>query len=307
MLQPSPSTTGVVTTVSRFTDFIVQYAIVLGAVGALSLALIEAGKRLLDSRTKFQARRWTRWMMDTPVETGLIFLSGGSESPHELTVLDVRTAALADLLQLCTGVPAPEAQSAAENLIDSDGRLPTWHAFSPRSANALFALDIGRMMGSIQEAADVALASPRQHRALYLVMTSGAERSDISRWYEEGAPSMSDIAETEPSPEQRRRIKDHADRFARLRQIIKRKLDGFHLYTGDRWASWNQFCATALGSVVMFGALMWVRQNIPETSLGLMPIIVFSLLGGILSPIAKDIVSPIAKEVVSALKRVKDG
>jgi len=40
------------------------------------------------------------------------------------------------------------------------------------------------MMGSIQDAADIALASPRQNASLYMLMTSGADPTDISRWYE---------------------------------------------------------------------------------------------------------------------------
>jgi hypothetical protein len=110
-----------------------------------------------------------------------------------------------------------------------------------------------------------------------------------------------------PEAEQKRAIKDQAERFARLRHIIKRKLDGFQLYTGDRWATWNQFAANIAGVVVMFGVLVWLnwsRQQVPLSAAALadsitLGIILLSLLGGILSPLAKDL--------VTALKRVKDG
>ena len=49
--------------VGGFTDYILDYAIALAAVGALAMALIEAAKKLLDSRTKFHAKRWTSWML----------------------------------------------------------------------------------------------------------------------------------------------------------------------------------------------------------------------------------------------------
>jgi hypothetical protein len=130
-------------------------------------------------------------------------------------------------------------------------------------------------------------------------MTVGAKSDDVERWYSDGSSALVSIADLNPTPEQRQAVKEHAERFARLRQIVKRKLDGFQLYTGDRWASWNQTAANALGIVAMFIVLMWVQRNAIGASISFPTLIVFSLLGGILSPIAKDL--------VSALKRVKDG
>ena len=97
------------------------------------------------------------------------------------------------------------------------------------------------------------------------------------------------------------------ERFARLRQIVKRKLDGFQLYTGDRWATWNQFAANIVGFIVMFSSLLylnWVARNVslnaPELLSSFTPTVIpISLLGGILSPVAKDL--------VNALKSVTDG
>lgn len=273
----------VIVTVNRFTDFLLGYVGALAAVGALSMALIEAGKKLFDSRTRFQALRWTQWLQRSPFR---------SEQPLNLT------SAYGELLQLCTGVPLAEANEAALRLLTAEGHLPARHAFlRPQfPAHALFALDLQRMMGSIQESADTALAAPRQTPSLYLLMTSGADPKDVQRWYDEGPDSM--IAVVDPDPQDKRAIKDHAERFARLRQIVKRKLDGFQIYTGDRWASWNQTVANIVGIGALFLVLVWVKNTSPNSP-GYLTIAFLSLLGGILSPIAKDL--------VSALKRVKDG
>jgi hypothetical protein len=294
-LQSASSTPeSVVATVNRFTDFLLGYVGALAAVGALSMALIEAAKKLLDSRTRFQALRWTQWLRRSPFETSIISAAGTKDSPALS-----QTLAYGELLQLCTGVPRAVANDAAERLLANEGHLPARHAFlrSELPAHALFALDLARMMGSIQDAADVALASPRQNPSLYLLMTSGAEPADIRRWYEAGPDSM--IAIVDPDPNDRRAIKEHADRFARLRQIVKRKLDGFQLYASDRWASANQTVANLVGMVALFLILIWVKRTSPNTSPGYPTIAVLSLLGGILSPVAKDL--------VTALKRVKDG
>ena len=284
----------IVSTVNRFTDFLLGYVGALAAVGALSMALIEAGKKLLDSRTRFQALRWTQWLKRTPFERGILSSYIAKDAPALS-----QTLAYGELLQLCTGVPRSTANDAAERLIAQDGHLPTRHAFLrvDLPAHALFALDLSRMMGSIQEAADVALAAPHQNASLYLLMTSGAEPVDIARWYEDGPDSM--IAIVDPSPNDRRAIKENADRFARLRQIVKRKLDGFQIYATDRWASWNQTVANLVGIVALFLILMWIKSKSPDAAPTYATIVVLSLFGGILSPLAKDL--------VSALKRVKDG
>jgi hypothetical protein len=291
----SASTTpdSIVVTVNRFTDFLLGYVGALAAVGALSMALIEAGKKLLDSRTRFQALRWTEWLKRSPFEASVI-PSTASKSGSALSI----HLAYGELLQLSTGVPRSVAIDAAERLLANGGHLPARHAFlrSELPAHALFALDLQRMMGSVQEAADIALTSPRQNTSLYLLMTSGADPADISRWFEGGADSM--IAIAEPTPQDRAAIKEHADRFARLRQIVKRKLDGFQLYAGDSWASWNQTVANVVGIVALFLILIWVKST-SDSSPGYLTIAILSLFGGILSPIAKDL--------VTALKRVKDG
>ncbi|MEA2706814.1 MAG: hypothetical protein QOH22_1602 [Gemmatimonadaceae bacterium] len=283
----------IVSTVNRFTDFLLGYVGALAAVGALSMALIEAGKKLFDSRTRFQALRWTQWLQRGPFETSAIVSTGKEKVPTLSLPL-----AYAELLQLSTGVPRAVALDTAERLLTNKGHLPTGHAFvrSELPAHALFALDLQRMMGSVQDAADIALASPRQNTSLYVLMTSGADPADIGRWYDAGPDSM--IAIADPTPQDRAAIKEHADRFARLRQIVKRKLDGFQLYAGDSWASWNQTVANIVGIVALFLVLVWVK-NTSDSSPGYPTIVVLSLFGGILSPIAKDL--------VSALKRVKDG
>ncbi len=284
----TPTPDGVVTAVNLFTDFLLRYLAALAAVGALSMALIEVAKRLLDSRTKFQALRWTRWVMRTPLGADIPGVPAASHS-----------RALAEMIQLCTGVTADEAAVETERLLDRGGHLPLLHAFHTVPAHAIFALDLSRMMRSIQDAADIALSSPSEYPDLYRLMTVGAKPDDIGRWYADGTSAFVSITDTNPTPEQRQAVKEHAERFARLRQIVKRRLDGFQLYTGDRWASWNQTAANAVGIVAMFIVLTWLQRSSAVMSISFPRLVLFSLLGGILSPIAKDL--------VTALKRVKDG
>lgn len=258
--------------VGGFTDYILDYAIALAAVGALAMALIEAAKKLLDTRTKFHAKRWTAWMMKS-----------GDAAVDEVA----RRQAYTDLIQLCTGVTPAEAEAAAAHLIDGKGGLPMWHGWDPAPANAIFSLETARMMGAIQDAGDTALASPRRYAALFRVITSGADKADIDLWLEKGQST---------APRTNDETKALADAFARLRQILKRKLDAFQLYTEQRWANYNQFAANALGAIIM-GAALWKLRKTYDINEGSM--MVLALFGGILSPIAKDL--------VTALRRVRNG
>jgi hypothetical protein len=295
MLQQNVAT-GAGEAVNRFTDVLLAYVAPLAAVGTLSMALIELWKKLWDSRTKFQTLRWTEWVDASPFnETALRNAAGYANTTA------TRTRALSQLLLLCTGITEDVANTQAERLVTAKGHLPTFNAFrrdSTSPIHALFALDLSRMMGSIQDAADVALASPQKYESLYVLMTSGAPSDDIKAWYEEGARGLPNVT-VPPDPNSRQVAKAHADRFALLRQFVKRKLDGFQLYAGDRWAGWNQGVANFLGIAIMFSALWWLRYTSPIHRPTWFAIGVFSLFGGILSPVAKDL--------VTALKRVKDG
>ncbi len=280
---------GLLNTVNAFTDYLLSYVIALAAVGALAMALIEAWKKVFDSRTKFHAKRFTAWVQKSIVESVITRLPGKPD-PVE---------AIADILQLCTGVSRIEATNSAKRLSGKGGRLPMFHAFSPDPANAIFALELERMMGAIQDAGDAALTAPQRFPALYAFMTTGGHRDDVDLWFDNAESGFAEIAGIQqPGALERQQVKDLTDATARLRQVMKRKLDGFQLFTGSRWASWNQAAAIVIGYGLMFVLLFWSSGERNDL-LDLPEILVLSILGGVLSPIAKDL--------VGSLKRVKSG
>lgn len=260
----TPAPQAVRTTVEVFASNLLDYALALAAVGALAMALIELIKKLLDSRTKFHAKRWTAWMM----KSGDGAIGEGD-----------RKRAYADLIQLCTGVTPGEAGKSSASLVAAGGSLPMWHGWDPDPAYSVFSLEPSRMMGAIQDAGDMALAAPDRYDALFRLITAGASADDIDAWAKKKVE-----------------VKEQAEAFARLRQIFKRKLDSFQLYTEQRWASYNQFAANVVGAIVMAAALTSLNA---ELGLGPATIAFLSLFGGILSPVAKDL--------VAALRRVRDG
>lgn len=284
---------GIIATIDRFTDFLVGYLTALAAVGALAMAAIEFAKKVFDWRTRFHARRILGLVDATQSERDAKarLLGVGDGSPPADVV--------SQLIQLGTGVSAAEAFARATGLVESKGRLPLWYAGRRAPAHALFALELERMMGAVQEAGDIAITNPQEHRHLYLLMTSGANDADVRNWYLNGERVMAATAGPEPPAAMREDARRLGDQFTRLRQIMKRRLDAFQLYTGDSWASWNQLWANIVGAVTMFIILAWMRAGSDSNTPGLAATLVLSLLGGVLSPVAKDL--------LNLLKRVKSG
>lgn len=270
----------ITTAVNVFSDFLLRYFIALAAVGALAMALIELWKKLRDSRTRFHARAVTRWIVEA--RAALSRREGGRDVAPE--------AAYAQLLSLITGIDTERAHGVARRLLAADGIEEGRLWLPPRAEFAAFALDLERLMGHLQDAADLTLNTPEAYRELYYFLTAGAAREDIDAWLRE--------ADRLPSGDvlDRGEAKRRADLYARLHQVVKRRLDALQLYSGYRWATWNQFAANAVGSLVLFLVLLSLA---PLSSLSLWLIVLLSLFGGMLAPIAKDI--------IVALQRVRSG
>lgn len=290
--QPPPVTTGIVGTIDQFTNMLLAYLVAFASVGALAMALIEAGKKFYDFRTKFHAKRFTAWVAKSLAD---IKPRPGIPSAED---------AIAEFMQLCSAMPRDHAREAAKRLHDKRGRLAFLHAFRPEPAHAAFTLDIDRMMGALQDATDTALNSPQRYPALYYFATSGGDATDVDDWFREAPKGLTDVnvAAELKGPELEKaneRVKQFTDRAARLRQVVKRKLDAFQLLAAERWASFNQTWAIVVGGAIMFAVLSWMQATNTPGAPSASAIIPLTLVGGILSPVAKDI--------ASTLKRRGDG
>jgi hypothetical protein len=256
----------VASAVNVFADFLLRYVVALAGVGALAMALIEAWKKLFDTRTKYHLRAVLRWF-----------------GAHH--------AAYAELIHLTTGVDLAQERNLLvgkhERFSHARGSLPADYELS------LFTLELERMMGHVQDAATIALRDWATFPALFAFLTAGARAEDVAAWKSDAFKPGAKL----PPDESNRR----AAIYARLTAIAKAKLDGFQLYTGFRWANGNQLMAIVVGAVVLGGALLW-SSALSQNALSAGQIIfycILSLLGGALSPIAKDL--------VVALKRVRTG
>ena len=110
------------------------------------MAAIEFAKKIFDWRTRFHARRVLGFINATSTERNekARALGAAEGSPAE--------SVLTELLQLGTGVGASESSDKAKLLVAQAGRIPLFHAGRRDPAYAMFALELERMMGAMQEA-----------------------------------------------------------------------------------------------------------------------------------------------------------
>ena len=268
--------------IDQFVGFILRYAVTLAAISALAMALIEALKALLSWRDRFHKQGVRRWVQSVPV-SGQAF--GAIKLVPPATDAAFHQSVYVRLIRLTTGeTVGPEAMATP---ID-------WKPWVISPANALFALELGRMMGQIQDAADTALGHAHVHPDLYLFLSAGADLADVVSWYDWAqqppVPTAADAA----------LAKRQADTYTRLRQLIRRRLDAFQLTTDYRWQTGNQVASVLLGAVLLFASLVYLaRTNLPQSPLGWLGLFFTSLIGGIMAPVAKDL--------VIALKRARTG
>jgi hypothetical protein len=281
MLDP----TAVQISVEGFAGFVMRYFVALAAVGALTMAALEAWKKVFDTRTRFQMKAVARWMAEGAHEFQVAAQLGRVAPPEP-------RLAYAQLVHLTTGTEIPAVDDVAMDLLPRHGEIASRRIKMPRDAElALFSLDLDRMMGHIQDAADVALRDPERYPDLYRFLAWGAGDADIAAWQREAyaAAAMLDAE----------RSNERAGLYARLHGAMRRRLDGFQLYTDYRWTNFNQLAANSVGALIMLCALVVANQAAGQGIDGAEWIffIAVSLVGGALAPIAKDI--------VMALQRVR--
>jgi hypothetical protein len=241
--------------IAGFTDFLIKYLVALAAVGTLTMALIEAWKKIFNTRAAFHLSKVKQWLGDTD--------QFENNDPF------------AELLHLTTGTALNQAKKL--------GRSPAGQSC------AVFSLDLDRMMGHIQSAVDTAIDNPQKFPALYRFAVSGAEREEADKWEK----SSADLPEAGAAS--RSDSKKRADLYAGLHQLAKRKLDAFQLQTGYDWEKANQAWAVGLGAAILFITIIVINYGNRLDAGLVAKSLVVSLIGGIMAPIAKDLLTLLRK------------
>lgn len=276
--------------VDAFANFLLKYFVALAAVGALSMAIVEAVKKVFDLRTFFHIARIREWIdVDRSFLASQVSAFSGRMVGAE--------EAYAQLIHLTTGVDIDTAREAGVALLNQNsGR--NWNVLKDAEI-ALFSLELERMTGQMQGAADAAISSPQRYASLYVFFASGADPKDVADWYDQ-ADDASPVPEMgRDDPGRLKAAKTRADLYTRITQMARRKLDGFQLYTSYRWTNANQFWSILLGAAILVIILGIAQRGAGLAGLEFVKqwifVAVCSLLGGMFAPVAKDIVSALTK------------
>jgi hypothetical protein len=268
--------------------FITRYAITLAGLGVLTMAILEAAKKVFNLRQLFQRNALQAWIGQhrSGRNAAKHYTARRTAAPAVAAETAVPTyawaRAYAELLHLTTGLPLDDKEG-------TDSLPAPDVAFSRNVGFALYELELPQLMGQLQEAADAALNHPQLYPNWFAFLTRGCAPADVERWRHAlaGPP-----ADGPPADRERQAV---GELYARMRMLVRRQLDTFQTITAYRWREWNQLYAWILGAALMFAAqvLAAITDQKPLPNLAMM--IAVSLLGGLLAPVAKDLVDALSK------------
>ena len=267
-------------------DFIGRYAVTLAALGVLTVAILEAVKKLFNLRQVFQRNALEAWLgQATSGRQAASHYTVVSKDPGEVVAMTIPASSLplyewrqayAELLHLSTGLP----------IAVPTGSKGTPITFSRSVDFALFELELPELMGQMQEAADAALNHPERYPHWFTFVTRGVRPEERQQWRD----SLREMASASEADR-----KALGELYGRIRLLVRRQLDAFQTVTAYRWREWNQLYSWVLGFVLMFVAQILSSETTDLPLPAWWKVVAVSLLGGLLAPVAKDIVDALAK------------
>ena len=283
--------------------FLLDFALAMAVVGLLTVAVVQAWKRLHLSHGRFHRDSLLRWLHnDDKLKHNNHYHDGVAAVAKRESSMPSFDAARAfeQLLHLGTGVGSADAASTTRH---DASQAHQRHGRYERSLSlALFELPIERLMGQIQDAADQALHNPLHHPDLFAFLTRSARTDDVAMWLRE----VDQLASHSQASDQLR--KDTAERYTRIKQQVRRHLDSFQIVTTLRWREWNLRAMAAVGAVLMLGVQLLALAHMPDGSwkpvgdfvaqlspLTMAKLLLVAAFGGALAPVVKDLIDSLRK------------
>lgn len=231
-----------------------QYLVALAAIGALSMAVVQAVKELTDVRARFQHRAFRAWL-----DRSAAAAKKRNPSPAETTTAS--------------------AGKAEEDLI----RLAT-----AGDKSALFDLEIEKLAGQLSAAAAIVIDFPGAHRDTLLCLAADADYDDVKNVLRASDLGRAHLEQMRSQPTSRSEYDKLVDSKARVMHQIQRNIDGFQIATGFRWKWWLQVAASSVAyGLTMIGLGYYAPPGVKLwNALKAVP---FAFFAGLFAPIARDL------------------
>lgn len=274
-----------------FVGQILNYALLLAATGTLAMALLEAVKGVLSAKTRFHKYSLGKWLNMRITETSRVELDEiqefieehfdlrllerlsnsyeANENPTNPATADqnFRLIAVNDLESICSGVALNEATRP--------GLL-----FEIKEEQAFYSLETAQFTARVQRSLEAVLHNPERSGLLFLMLAASHPRSAI-HWLNYLVASQKDKIVI--SPEQYQAASRHLDQ---LTESLNDRLDSFQVNTLYSWGRLNRFVAMLTGAALLFYILTEHFNFLSPVEAA-----VYSALGGMVSPVAKNLVT----------------
>lgn len=207
--------------VRAFSENALAYAVLLAAVGTVTMALIELLKSVFDVRKHFNRWRIQKWVKD----------------------VDARR----QLLELAIGTTKPGAER----------RNVFWVLLGEvRSMDVLYDQPAEKMMGQVQAVTNLALDFPYRYTALYRFLTGSSNEleGDAKAWHDYAKAVANGSAKDEDA-------RPATQARARIGSLVTRSLDAFQNDTQYLWAEVNQRVAVLAAGGFLFWILFVLPEG----------------------------------------------
>lgn len=250
-------TVPVATIIDAITNQTLGYAILLAAIGTLSMAFIELFKGLTRWRRHFHRGELTRWMSDQNSRRELLVLAAGGEQNADV------------LFDQPTERMLGQIQAAANLSLEYPDRYPHAYAFFTHQD-----LPLKDLQSQLAQTGAVADDSELWANFAQRMTREGISGDDAQRLKQE----------TEGRAAQQARV--------RLGNLVARRLDMFQNRTQYRWARLNQLFSIIAGATLTAYALASTTRI--DSATDIFALVLLSMLAGMLAPFAKDVVAAIS-------------
>ena len=202
------------TNLTNFNGSVLDYAIVLAAIGTVTMALIELFKSVFDMRLKFHRWRVSKWIEDSAARDELLMVASGG----------------------MVGMPVQTGVA-----MFAVGEVPL--------GDAIFDQPTEKLLGQIQSAVNLIMDFPQLYPSAYRFIAaplpSHGTTNDMELWQQvaEELAAGTEVADN--------RSRAATQARARINTIIARRLDGFQNATLYLWAELNQRASVILGAVLI--------------------------------------------------------
>jgi len=242
------------TTLNNASSSLTSYAVVLSALGVTSMALVQTLKDQTPLRQKYQRMRICKWLKEG--ETSWNSKSAGAGNAHaQPAELDMVTLA-------------------------ADG-----------DSKAFYALEIEKLCGQLNAAAQTVLDDPSNHPDLLKILASEALPADVTTML--AGPGPIAVAPAPPTLQQTA----YATARNRITSQIRRAVDGLQISVGGDWQTRLQQ-ASLLLSIAMAEVIVYYSPTLRSV---LHPYwfggawfffaLFLGTIGGFLAPISRDLIA----------------